>query len=501
MQSMQLLPSPGAYTKTTSSNANSNTPHRTSSEAPYCASEALSTFTCFHSHSRPDHQVDSLCIGHGADLQEATKKFHLDCPLRTLAKEETDAGLIPFNKIRGYWYETGPAQILSRAVDLNKYVPPPAKEDEKATAKRQDDAPPPGDAVAEEPSPSVTPQSGSTPSALAYPKRPPPKNFLLLKREGETNPWHCLMEIYSSYMAIDVLRMSRDQENKLFFRAPEDVNDTQVVILDEREDGPYFDLWTLFAANRRPLRMKELLADPAAVDAARDANIIIPLAGGSNPLWQDDADVQQCSSAPTLSVFARRVLGFYEIPDPPPRKRDDPIVVTYVDRRETRRIVGHEPMLAALRERVPHIRVQSVDFAALTFAEQLRTVRETDVLVGVHGAGLTHVMFMRENVGAIVEIQPGTMTHAGFRNVAAMRGLGYFHVHAQAVNPVNDPGRRHVDDGFREVKDGGHLEKRDNWHTQDIVIEEARFVDVVEAAVRSMYSKGNWNYDVNVRSG
>ncbi|EEY20147.1 DUF563 domain-containing protein [Verticillium alfalfae VaMs.102] len=278
-------------------------------------------------------------------FQGATKKFHLDCPLRTLAKEETDAGLIPFNKIRGYWYETGPAQILSRAVDLNKYVPPPVKDDGKATAKRQDDAPPPDDAVAEEASPSVTPQSGSTPSALAYPKRPPPKNFLLLKREGETNPWHCLMEIYSSYMAMDVLRMSRDQDNKPFFRAPEDVNDTQVVILDAREDGPVL----------RPM-------DPLC---------------------------RQPQATPHEGTPSR-------------------------------------PCRRGRRPRRQH--------------------------------------------------------HYPFSQVAA--------ICCGKTTPTS-----------RRSRTGGHLEKRDNWHTQDIVIEEARFVDVVEAAVRSMYSKGTWNYDVNVHSG
>ena len=52
--------------------------------------------------------------------------------------------------------------------------------------------------------------------------------------------------------------------------------------------------------------------------------------------------------------------------------------------------------------------------------------RDSDVLVGMHGAGLTHTMFMEEGRGALVEIQPDRLCHWGFRNVAKMTGHAYF---------------------------------------------------------------------------
>ncbi|RYP58667.1 hypothetical protein DL769_008843 [Monosporascus sp. CRB-8-3] len=358
----------------------------------------------------------------------------------------------------------------------------------------------------------------------------PPKKLLLLKREGEANPWHSLMEVFSTYMSFDILRMpsSNPGDNIPFFRDPGDSDDTQVVILDDRDDGPYFDLWTLFA-RRKPLRLGELLGDPSTASNLKDVDLIIPLAGSSNPFWKEDEQAQQCNNAPMLNVFSRRVLDFYGIQDSPIRKNDKPIVVTFVNRRESRRLQNQRFLLAELQRRNSRISVQMVDFAAIPFSEQLRVVRETDVLVGAHGAGLTQSLFMRRGAGAVVEIQPEGLDHNGFRNVAAMLGLGYYRVHASTIPPeqwregeeeekdIRSKGRNNLSRrignrkgrrAFRQNKDdkesgkssaaaGSSIRKRDEWHWRDIDIEESRFFDVVEAAIRFMYTKGPWSYDMD----
>jgi protein O-GlcNAc transferase len=77
-----------------------------------------------------------------------------------------------------------------------------------------------------------------------------------------------LIEVFSTWITFDVLYMSRDAllGNRVLFRVPEDVPDTQVVILGRRLDSPYFDLWTLFAKHK-PLRFKELAKDQDAIAA------------------------------------------------------------------------------------------------------------------------------------------------------------------------------------------------------------------------------------------
>jgi len=38
--------------------------------------------------------------------------------------------------------------------------------------------------------------------------------------------------------------------------------------------------------------------------------------------------------------------------------------------------------------------VRSVDFASLTYREQLKIIRSTDILLGAHGAALSHMILL-----------------------------------------------------------------------------------------------------------
>jgi glycoprotein 2-beta-D-xylosyltransferase len=50
--------------------------------------------------------------------------------------------------------------------------------------------------------------------------------------------------------------------------------------------------------------------------------------------------------------------------------------------------------------------VRLVRFETLSFGEQLRLLRETDVLIGIHGAALSHMLFMDETKSQTIEFQP-----------------------------------------------------------------------------------------------
>lgn len=433
----------------------------------YCAPGVKGNLTCFHTWNRSDGKSDSMCFGRGVDFDAATGKFRMDCSIRDLSKAETDGGLVPFHRIQGYWYETGPPEVFKAALDIHDPATPAEEQaalqetiEERQEAKTEDE---------------------STDVASTVVPEAPPRNLLLLKREGEGNIWHCMMEIFSTWMTFDVLRIAQDPSNSSqpFFRVPEDVQDTQVVILDERKDGPYFDLWTLFAG-RKPMRLKELAGKPELAAQIKDANIIVPLAGSSNPLWQDDWEAGDCASTPAVSVFSQRVVDFYGIAEPAPRKADSPIKVTFIDRTSSRRLLNQTAMFDGLRERNKHIALDVIDFADISFTEQLRVVRDTDVLVGVHGAGLTHALFMREFKGVMVEIQPNEMNFHVFRNIALVRGLGYYRIHGKSVQSKSRS-----------------LNKRGDWHFMDVEIDPDRFVDVVDTAVKSLYGNGAWDYDIN----
>lgn len=84
-------------------------------------------------------------------------------------------------------------------------------------------------------------------------------------------------------------------------------------------------------------------------------------------------------------------------------------------------------------------------------------MRRTDILVGVHGAGLTH-------------------GYKGFRNLAKMLGHNYFSSH----------GVTHLTNSTKG-----------DWQFDDVYIEEDRFIDLMDLSVRSMYHRGLRDTDVN----
>lgn len=172
------------------------------------------------------------------------------------------------------------------------------------------------------------------------------------------------------------------------------------------------------------------------------------------------------------------------------------ITVLFIDRKHSRRLQNQQALFKALRARVPHTSVRLVDFAALSFRDQVWEARRADVLVGIHGAGLTHAIWMRDGARAIVEIQPSVLKHNGFRNLALMKGLGFYRMHANSTgNSMKKPSRAL---SLNNVGSGDHrLQQRDGWHWEDIILEENRFLEVMTVAIKSLYAKGVLNYDVN----
>lgn len=396
--------------------------HLRDSATEYCTPQSSSALTCFHVAVTSDTRTDTLCLGRDAVWDPSSRKFRLGCNLGELSSPSTSAQVPEYGRFHEYWYQTGPRPVFEFWVDLQNTLDQP-------------------------------PQSET------------PSYTILIKREGSQNLWHCLMEMFSMTLSLDVLRSTaRPNETRPFFTAADAAN-TQVVILDERGDGPYFDLWSIFA-KRPTLRLKDL------PETTTFENIIVPLAGGSNPFWQGDWDIHSCEESALLRTFARRVLDFYDLGVQQPRQGED-ITVTFINRTEGRRIIDQEKYLGKVQSEFEHVKVHSIDFAAIPFRKQLEIIRDTDVLVGVHGAGLTHGMFLSPR-SVMVEILPPTVNHKGFRNVAGVLQHSYYSAHGSEP-PIS---------------------KRGNWHGEDIFLAEEKFMELMDIAVKVMYNKGQRSYDV-----
>ena len=204
----------------------------------YCTPDSASRLFCFHISTVAERQ-DNFCLGQGVEYDSTSKKFSMACEPRA----DLPDGAPPFGMLGSYWYDTGPQTIFDLFVEVR---------------------------------PGVVAQH-----------RPRHSFTILVKREGSGNLWHSLTEIFSLTLTLDVLAMWTDDQNGmgLFTNAEEK---TRVVVLDSAEDGPYIDLWTLLA--KKPLeRIDSISSDTELGD------IIIPLAGESNPFWQGDWEPNACT--------------------------------------------------------------------------------------------------------------------------------------------------------------------------------------------------------------
>ncbi|KAL1846476.1 hypothetical protein Daus18300_014246 [Diaporthe australafricana] len=399
--------------------------------AEYCSKDSTSELTCFHtvnSGSFASGSIDSFCVaGKDTFFDVEQQKFSFNCHIRDLSDQEKALGAAPFRELQSYQYLTGPKFLLSEWMDLK------FENMHKSLS-----------------------QSSSRPSQGEE------KGFvILLKREVDGNLWHCLNEIMAILSTLDVLRAASDSGSgeKAIFN-PEDMTRTEIVILDDYPDGPFFDLFRL-AAGKEPLRLAEWVRSRSNgnEDAAHlipVGKIVIPLAGAANLLWSDWVAID-CVNNSILRVFVHRIFDFYGIPRTraqdasrsatsgffpllsPPR-----LNVSIVVRKNSRKLIGIDGFLfTAAKAKFSHVAdIRLVDFEGKPFREQIEIARDTDIMVGMHGAGFTHVMFMEEGRGALVEIQPDRLCHKGFRNLAKMTGQLYFVAGANKVlgNCYSGPG-------------------------------------------------------------
>lgn len=88
--------------------------------------------------------------------------------------------------------------------------------------------------------------------------------------------------------------------------------------------------------------------------------------------------------------------------------------------------------------------VQDVDYNVLSFEQQIRTDLATDIMIGPHGAGLMHNIFMRDRAWLIELFVDGSSVNRHFHNLAHWFGRPYkgFPI----SNPIN------IADLLREVE-------------------------------------------------
>ncbi|KAI6352760.1 hypothetical protein MCOR25_009303 [Pyricularia grisea] len=367
----------------------------------YCSEDSVSDLTCFHTPNPSLPGIkDSFCLArNGISFDIKKRKFSIKCQPRDPAPQDSGSCAVPYRNIASYGYLTGPKYILNEWVNFDKAA--------------------------------VSAGSGST--------QPASNNFVvLLKREVEGNIWHAINEIMAMMTTFDVLKIAPESTsgNTGIF-SPDSIPNTEIVVLDDLPDGGFFELFQMFTGSK-PKRIKDWIASKNVKTIITTIqpldNVIIPFAGSANPLWSDWNPID-CTDNTMLRVFVQRVFDFYKIPRRREGNAGSRVQVSVIIRKGSRHLLGLDTHLsAAVKAKFGNVAdLHMVDFEGMPFRDQIKVARDSDVIVGMHGAGLTHAMFMEEGRGALVEIQPDRLCHWGFRNLAKMTGQKYFVAGASRV--------------------------------------------------------------------
>jgi glycoprotein 2-beta-D-xylosyltransferase len=242
-----------------------------------------------------------------------------------------------------------------------------------------------------------------------------PGNTLALTRYEYANLFHTLTDWFNAFQTM------------ITFELQLPVN---VLLLDGHPKGSLDDSWERvfgqvyrigqFNRNQTVCFEKLFIVSPGY------ASILFPGNSGIDAFKPEGRSM--------LPAFSKFFLSAYDIRQE--RKTED-FKVGYVlrkdykahprigERKASRKIVNYQQLLERVSKEIPsNFQVVELWFEDMSLEEQLKAVSEINLLVGIHGAGLSHLVFLRDSLTSVYEIAPGEYgARQFFRLLSNLKGI------------------------------------------------------------------------------
>ncbi|XP_059385298.1 EGF domain-specific O-linked N-acetylglucosamine transferase-like isoform X2 [Carassius carassius] len=137
----------------------------------------------------------------------------------------------------------------------------------------------------------------------------------------------------------------------------------------------------------------------------------------------DSKRISDCQSEGLFKAFSQHVLYRLGVPQDGPK--EGRVRVTLLARStEYRRIINQQELINALKT-VLLFEVKLVDYKykEMPFLEQIRVTHNSDIFIGMHGAGLTHLLFLPD--WAVIFELYNCQDESCYRDLARLRGVHY----------------------------------------------------------------------------
>lgn len=257
---------------------------------------------------------------------------------------------------------------------------------------------------------------------------------IAVKRYEYANFFHSVTDFYNAFLM-----------SKFFHQSPEK---TKILLIDGHPPGMLFDVWTTLFGNvtraieiKAPILFKDLVWNIIGYDSPLTPlgvkslwpQLVFSMFGEWTPFW-----VYSNPLVSYLNEFKKFFLGSYSIQDYKNLNCKN-LSVLFIWRRDyvahkgnpsgliSRKIKNEEELLQNVKNLLPSHHVQGVQLDSISIKKQLQHVSQADIMIGMHGAGLTHTLFLPDHA-ALIELYPSywPTTNVHFRCMARWRNLTYF---------------------------------------------------------------------------
>ena len=233
---------------------------------------------------------------------------------------------------------------------------------------------------------------------------------IVVTRYEYANIYHTMTDWYNAFLMMKFFNKTREE--------------THILLMDAHPKGALDSAWgILFHASQRlsELKQRTLFSEMVWSTLGYDSLMLN----------------HYLETLPLVDEFHKFFLSSFNI-QTKPQVNCEHIKIVFIWRKDylahprnpagtlSRKIKNEKELLRSVRKKYPNFDVNGVQIDVFSMDKQLQMISQTDILIGMHGAGLTHAMFLPDHAG-LIELVPtywsSAMDH--FMAIAQWRNLHY----------------------------------------------------------------------------
>lgn len=238
------------------------------------------------------------------------------------------------------------------------------------------------------------------------------------------NIYHTFTELYNVFFVCKLLNISTDNVHVLFNE-------------NHQTAGPYIGLWTTLYG--RPSSIRNM------TNVMLYNQLIWTVSAPSSPI-----DFHCIKQPPFIHSFREYILDKFAVQTSKSLDCKN-VSIFFIKRRDyskeihgryritARKILNEEELVKIIKTRYKNAHVTNFPLDGMEFRDQLKVVTNTDILMGMHGAGMAQVLFLPQHAG-VVEFFPAYYPKYPGRTYFEVwsKWLGLKYVSWQNSNPNNE---------------------------------------------------------------